>query len=103
MTSISCNSIFNYNVQKRVIDFRANQNMTAYESCLNDIVDVSKLNLRVGHPNDSLDQISKIGNMQVSNNLTLFDVFVVLDFNINLLSVHKLCKHSKCEIFLMNI
>jgi len=34
----------------------------------------------------------------LSNSFTLFDVFVVPDFNVNLLSVHKVCKDSNREV-----
>lgn len=67
------------------------------ESLLYDPVDVSKLNLRVSRPNGSSAQINKIGNLQLSDSLTLFDVFAIPDFKINLLSMHKLCKDSKCS------
>lgn len=70
--------------------------MINYESLFLDYVDVSKLNMRINHLNGSSAQINKTGNLQFSNSLTLFDVFVVPDFIINLLSVHKLCKDSKC-------
>ncbi|XP_023771360.1 uncharacterized protein LOC111920014 [Lactuca sativa] len=76
----------------------ANQHMIASESQLRDAVDVSKLNRSVKHPNGSSASINKIGNLQLSSHLTLFDVFVVPDFNVNLLSVHKLCKDSGCEV-----
>lgn len=36
--------------------------------------------------------------MQLSNSLTLFDVFVFPNFNINLLSFHKLRKDSECNV-----
>ncbi|XP_052626943.1 uncharacterized protein LOC128133515 [Lactuca sativa] len=76
----------------------ANKHMTSFESLLQDTIDVSKLNLLVNHPNGSSAKIKKIGNLQFSENLTLFDVFVVPDFNVNILSVHKLCKDTNCEV-----
>lgn len=96
MEGMVCNSFVNF--QSWVVDSGANQHMTASESLLHDNVDVLNLNLKVCHPNGSTAQINKIGNMQLSDSLVLFDVFVVPDFNINLLSVHKLCKDSKCEV-----
>lgn len=72
--------------------------MTSFGSNLCDTVDVSRLNLRVGHPNGSLAKIDTIRNLPLTNSLTLFDVFVVPDFNVNLLSVHKLCKDTKCDV-----
>lgn len=72
--------------------------MTSSESNLNDLVNVSNLNLRVDHPNGSTAIIQKIGNLNLPNKLTLFDVFVVPEFNVNFLSVHKLCMDSKCKV-----
>ena len=103
MAGISCNSVLlnnnQHNVNQRwVVDSGANQHMIASESLLCESVDVSKLNLRVGHPNGTSAPISKIGNLQLSNSLTLFDVFAVPEFNVNLLSVYKLCKDSNCKV-----
>ena len=83
---------------KWVIDSGASQHMTASDSLLHDTMDVSNLNLRVGHPNGTSAKINKIGNMHFSNSLTLFDVFAVPDFNVNLLSVHKLCKDTSASL-----
>ncbi|XP_023733981.1 uncharacterized protein LOC111881823 [Lactuca sativa] len=94
MASVSCNSFVNSDCQKWVVDSGANQHMTTFESLLRDHVDVSKLNPRVSHPNGSSAQINKVGNLQLSNSLKLFDVFVVLEFKINLVSIQKLCKDT---------
>lgn len=91
-----CNSQFSES--KWVIDSGANQHMTSNDFELVNTVDVSKLNLKVDHPNGSTAEIKKIGNLQMSDSVTLFDVFVVPEFNVNLLSVHKLCKDNKCEV-----
>ncbi|KAI3688864.1 hypothetical protein L2E82_46759 [Cichorium intybus] len=96
MAGIACNSFVDF--KKWVVDSGANQHMTASESHLHDVVDVSKLDLKVAHPNGSSAQINKIGNLQLSNSLTLFDVFVIPGFSVNLLSVHKLCRDSKCQV-----
>lgn len=94
MAGISCNSSLNSNFSKWVVDLGASQHMIASESLLDDSIEVSKLNLRVSHPNGSSSQINKIRKLYLSNSLTLFDVFVVPDFNINLLTAHKLCKDN---------
>lgn len=72
--------------------------MTSSESMLNDVFNVSNVNSILDCPNGSTAKIDKIRNMNISEKLTLFDVFVILDFNVNLLSVHKLCKDSKCKV-----
>lgn len=77
---------------------RARQHMTASASQLFDMVDVSKLNLKVDHPNGSTAKIDKTGNMNLSNSIILTNVFIVPDFHVNLLSVHNLCKENKCKI-----
>lgn len=77
--------------------------MTTNKSLLHDTIDISSLDLLVDHPNGSFAKIDQIGNLQFSNALTLFDIFAIPDFNLNLFSIHKLCKDTKCEVFLMNI
>ncbi|KAL7603047.1 hypothetical protein Lser_V15G18902 [Lactuca serriola] len=54
--------------------------------------------LLVSHPIGTSTKIEIIGNMNLLNSLTLFDVFVVPDFNVNLLYVHMVCKDSNCEV-----
>jgi len=97
---VSCNSLLNCksDSEKWVVDSGANQHMTAQESLLRDTVDVSNLNLRVNHPNGSSARINKIGNMQLSGSVTLFDVFAVHDYHVNILSVHNLCRDSKYQV-----
>ncbi|GJZ21031.1 ribonuclease H-like domain-containing protein [Tanacetum coccineum] len=41
------------------------------------VVDVSSLNITVGHPNGTLATISHIGNLKLTNNVVLYDVLVV--------------------------
>ncbi|XP_023756901.1 uncharacterized protein LOC111905437 [Lactuca sativa] len=52
-------------------------------------VSANMADLVVNHPNGTSAKIEKIGNLNLSDTLTLFDVFAVPDFNVNLLSVHK--------------
>lgn len=80
------------------MDSGASQHMASAESGLVNVVDVSNLDLKVDHPNGSTARINKIGNMPFSESLTLFDVLVVPEFSVNLLSVHKLCRHRKCDV-----
>lgn len=61
MVGICCNSFVSN--KRRVIDSRANHHMTRNESFFNNIVDCSKLDLRVDHPNGTSAKIDKIGNM----------------------------------------
>lgn len=81
-----------------VVDSRASQHMTIVKSQLVDIVDNSKLNLKVDRPNGSTARVNKIGNIYLSNFMSLLDVFVVPDFHISLLFTHKLCRNNKCQV-----
>lgn len=83
---------------KWVIDSGANHHMTSTDWNLKNVVDISDLKLKVDHPNGSSASIVKIGDLPLSNSVTLFDVLVVPDFNVNLLSVHKVVKDNKIRV-----
>lgn len=83
---------------KWVIDSGANHHMTSTDCNLKNVVDISDLRLKVDHPNGSSASIVKIGNLPISNSVTLFDVLVVPKFNVNLLSVHKVVKDNKIRV-----
>ncbi|GJT26128.1 ribonuclease H-like domain-containing protein [Tanacetum coccineum] len=61
-------------------------------------VDVSELNITVGHPNGTLAKITHIGNLKLNNDVVLFDVLVIPEYCVSLLSVHKLIKDSKLSV-----
>ena len=69
--------------------------MTVSENFLINVVNISNLGLTVGHPNGTQALITKIGDLKVNNDLTLFDVLVVPEYNVNLLSVHKIARDNK--------
>ena len=69
--------------------------MTYLDKALVDVIDISHLKIKVGHPNGTEAFISKIGNLKLSNSLTLFDVLVIPEYCITLISVHKLAKDNK--------
>nr|GEZ08184.1 ribonuclease H-like domain-containing protein [Tanacetum cinerariifolium] len=48
-----------------------------------------------GHPNRTEAYISKIGNLRLSNGLTLYDVKVIPEYCVTLIYVHKLVKENK--------
>ncbi|GJX80848.1 ribonuclease H-like domain-containing protein [Tanacetum coccineum] len=48
-----------------------------------------------GHPNGTKAYISKIGNLKLSNGLTLYDVMVIPEYYVTLIYVHKLAKENK--------
>ncbi|GJU23108.1 ribonuclease H-like domain-containing protein [Tanacetum coccineum] len=72
----------------------ANQHMTISTVNMFGIIDISNLNLTVGHPNGTLAKIKYIGNLKLSENVVFFDVLVVLEYCVSLLSVNKLIKDS---------
>nr|GEX24456.1 ribonuclease H-like domain-containing protein [Tanacetum cinerariifolium] len=62
---------------------------------LDNVLDISHLRIKVGHPNRTEAYISKIGNLKLSNGLTLYDVMVIPEYCVTLISVHKLAKENK--------
>ncbi|GJS53917.1 ribonuclease H-like domain-containing protein [Tanacetum coccineum] len=73
----------------------ANQYMTASAKFLINVVDISNLGLTVGHTNGTQVLITKIGESKINNDITLYDVLVVPEYTVSLLSVHKLSRDSK--------
>ncbi|XP_071712442.1 uncharacterized protein [Rutidosis leptorrhynchoides] len=57
-------------------------------------INVSKLGMTVGHPNGTVALITKVGDLQLTNNNTLNNVLVVPGYYVNLISVHKLSKNK---------
>ncbi|GKC34259.1 ribonuclease H-like domain-containing protein, partial [Tanacetum coccineum] len=90
------------NVQANMADTyfnkRANQHMTYTDKELDNIIDISYLKIKVGHPNRTDAYISKIGNLRLSNGLTLYDVMVILEYCVTLIFVHKLIKENKVVV-----
>ncbi|XP_071712191.1 uncharacterized protein [Rutidosis leptorrhynchoides] len=73
---------FNFNSglnrsQGWIIDSGASQHMTASEHGLDNIVDVSDLNLQVSHPNGTKAKVKKIGNLRLNKDILLTDVLIV--------------------------
>ncbi|GKA84957.1 ribonuclease H-like domain-containing protein [Tanacetum coccineum] len=73
----------------------ANQHMTYTVKELDNVLDISHLRIKVGHPNGTEAYIFKIGNLRLSNDLTLYDVMVIPEYCVTLISVHKLAKENK--------
>ncbi|GJR96370.1 ribonuclease H-like domain-containing protein, partial [Tanacetum coccineum] len=55
-------------------------------------------NMAVSHPNGTEAFITKIENMPLTDYLTLFDMLVVPEYCVSLMSVHKFAKDSKLDI-----
>ncbi|GJY13173.1 ribonuclease H-like domain-containing protein [Tanacetum coccineum] len=73
----------------------ANQHMTISTKNMFGIIDISYLNLNVGHPNGTLAKIKYVGNLQLCDNVVLYDVLVVPEYSVSLLYVHKLIRDSR--------
>ncbi|GKA56779.1 ribonuclease H-like domain-containing protein [Tanacetum coccineum] len=73
----------------------ANQHMSYTDKELDNVIDISYLKIKVGHPNGTEAYISKIGNLRLSNGLTLYNVMVIPEYCVTLISVHKLIKENK--------
>nr|GEX71967.1 ribonuclease H-like domain-containing protein [Tanacetum cinerariifolium] len=73
----------------------ANQHMTYTDKELDNVIDISHLKIKVGHPNGTEAYIYKIKNLILSNGLTLYDVMVIPEYCVILISVHKLIKDNK--------
>ncbi|GKF46198.1 hypothetical protein Tco_0136000 [Tanacetum coccineum] len=70
------------------IDSGANQHMTYTDKELDNVLDISHLKIKVGYPNGTEDYIYKIGNLRLSNGLTLYDVMVIPEYCVTLISIH---------------
>ncbi|GJS95733.1 putative RNA-directed DNA polymerase [Tanacetum coccineum] len=80
---------------RKIIDSGANQHMTDSDKGLYNIHDISHLKIKVGHPNGTETFISKIGTLKLKNGLILYDVLVIPEYCVTLISVHKLAKDNK--------
>ncbi|GKC67771.1 hypothetical protein Tco_1100369 [Tanacetum coccineum] len=81
-----------------IIDSGVNQHMTNSIKNIIHVVDVTDLNLTVGHPHGTLAKITLIGNLRLNNNVILFDVLVIPEYCVSLLFMHKLIKDSKLSV-----
>ncbi|GJZ06393.1 putative reverse transcriptase domain-containing protein [Tanacetum coccineum] len=72
--------------------------MTNSNKDMIDLADVSDLKLTVGHPNGTLAKITHVRNLRLNNDVILFNVLVVPEYTISLLSVHKLIKDRKLSV-----
>ncbi|GJW69062.1 hypothetical protein Tco_0123486 [Tanacetum coccineum] len=72
--------------------------MTYTDKELDNILDISHLKIKVSHFNGTEAFISKIGNLKLSNGLTLYDVLVIPEYCVTMISVHKLAKENKVVV-----
>ncbi|GJT76697.1 ribonuclease H-like domain-containing protein, partial [Tanacetum coccineum] len=69
-----------------------NQHLTISTIGMINVVDISNLNIIVGHPNGTVATISHVGDLRLLNNVILYDVLVVPSYCVSLLAVNKLIK-----------
>ncbi|GJV13790.1 ribonuclease H-like domain-containing protein [Tanacetum coccineum] len=62
------------------------------------VVDISELKITIGHPNGTLATNIHVGNLKLTNNVVLYDVFVVPRYCVSLLSVNKLIRDSNMVV-----
>ncbi|GKA57053.1 ribonuclease H-like domain-containing protein [Tanacetum coccineum] len=77
----------------------ANQHMTVSAKNLINMVDISNLCLIVGLPSGTQALITKIRDLKLNNKITLYDVLVVPEYTVSLLSVHKLSRDNKLTLW----
>nr|GEW21387.1 ribonuclease H-like domain-containing protein [Tanacetum cinerariifolium] len=73
----------------------ANQHLTYTDKNLVNTIDISYLGIKVFHPNETEALIAKVGNLNLTKVLTLYDVLVVPKYSVTLVSVHKVARDSK--------
>ncbi|GKB89764.1 hypothetical protein Tco_0962036 [Tanacetum coccineum] len=78
-----------------IIDLGANQHITDSTKDMFNVVDISSLMLTVGRPNGTLSKINAIGSLRLTSGIVLFEVLVVAEYNVTLLSVNKMINDSK--------
>ncbi|GJW23743.1 ribonuclease H-like domain-containing protein [Tanacetum coccineum] len=77
-----------------IVDSGANQHLTYTDKYLVNVINISNLGIKVSHPNGTEAVITSVGNMVLTKNLTLYDVLVVPEYCVSLMSVHKVARDS---------
>ncbi|KAJ0753121.1 putative RNA-directed DNA polymerase [Helianthus annuus] len=95
-----CFSNFGNNGKKAgcIIDSGANQHMITDDTNLINQMDVTEYNIKVKHPNGTSALVTKIGDVKLSDKVILYDVFLIPDYCVNLVSVHKLAKDCNLTV-----
>ncbi|GJT38309.1 ribonuclease H-like domain-containing protein [Tanacetum coccineum] len=101
-------SVFNANVNNKggtqrfaleqagiIFDSRANQHLTYTDKNLVNVIDISYIRIKVSHPNGTEALITTVENLVLTNFLTLYDILVVPEYYVTLVSVHKVARDNK--------
>ncbi|KAJ0454457.1 putative RNA-directed DNA polymerase [Helianthus annuus] len=98
-SGISCSSsVFFEGITSWIVDSGASQHMINSDKDMFNAIDVSEFDIKVGHPNGTNVKVVKIGNVKLTNDVVLKDVFYVPEYHVNLLSVHKLAKDNGIKV-----
>ncbi|GJY87148.1 ribonuclease H-like domain-containing protein [Tanacetum coccineum] len=81
-----------------ITDSGANQYITYTDKNLINVIHISYLKIKVTHPNGNEAFITRTGNMPLTDYLTLYDVLVVPEYCVSLMSDHKVARDSKLVI-----
>jgi hypothetical protein len=81
-----------------IIDSGANQHLTNSPLNMHNLIDISELKIIVGHPNGTSAKVTHVGNLKLNDHVVLFDVLVVPEYCVSLMSVNKLIKDSKLRV-----
>ncbi|GKA52735.1 putative RNA-directed DNA polymerase [Tanacetum coccineum] len=73
-----------------IIDSGASQHLTYTILNMFNVVEVSKLNMTVSHPNGTKAVVTHVGSLRLTDKIIIHDVLVVSGYEVSLLSVHKL-------------
>ncbi|KAJ0441169.1 putative RNA-directed DNA polymerase [Helianthus annuus] len=95
---VSCSSSVGFNMVGWIVDSGASQHMIKTDKDLINCVDVSEFNITVSHPNGTNVKVLKIGDLKLTNEIVLKDVFYVPGYSVNLLSVHRLSKDNNVNV-----
>ncbi|GJV29259.1 hypothetical protein Tco_1385707 [Tanacetum coccineum] len=81
-----------------IIDSGASQHMTYTILNMFNVVEVSKLNMTVGHPNGTKAVVTHVGSLRLTDKIVIHDVLVVPGYEVSFLSVHKLSEDNKYRV-----
>ncbi|GJV19802.1 hypothetical protein Tco_1368822 [Tanacetum coccineum] len=76
----------------------ASQPMTYTILNMFNVVEVSKLNMTVGHPSGTMAIVTHVGSHRLIDQIVIHDVLVVPEYKVSILSVHKLSKDNKFRV-----
>ncbi|KAJ0937225.1 putative RNA-directed DNA polymerase [Helianthus annuus] len=91
-------SFFHQNKLKWIVDSEANQHMVMNNENMFNLVDVSEYDITIKHPNETDAKVKQIGCFKLSEDVILKDVFVIPEYYVNLIFVHKLAKDNKLKV-----